>query len=189
MGCDQRKTVTIRLLICFNSRTPCGVRRDWGVHNASLCEFQFTHPVWGATELRAHILPRLGVSIHAPRVGCDSVLVVSLSWSLSFNSRTPCGVRPTSFAHDLAPNTFQFTHPVWGATKCSIIVRQSTEVSIHAPRVGCDADARTDKQFKQMFQFTHPVWGATISHSSKCNVLTVSIHAPRVGCDYLCTSY
>ncbi len=184
MGCDQRKTVTIRLLICFNSRTPCGVRRDWGVHNASLCEFQFTHPVWGATchssgarlvsafqfthpvwgatELRAHILPRLGVSIHAPRVGCDSVLVVSLSWSLSFNSRTPCGVRPTSFAHDLAPNTFQFTHPVWGATKCSIIVRQSTEVSIHAPRVGCDADARTDKQFKQMFQFTHPVWGATI---------------------------
>ena len=34
-------------------------------------EFQFTHPVWGATDT-----PELGelslvVSIHAPRVGCD----------------------------------------------------------------------------------------------------------------------
>ena len=37
-------------------------------------KFQFTHPVWGAT-LFAKIKRILGkVSIHAPRVGCDSDL-------------------------------------------------------------------------------------------------------------------
>ena len=35
-------------------------------------EFQFTHPVWGATEEGTKDARGLSVSIHAPRVGCDS---------------------------------------------------------------------------------------------------------------------
>ena len=33
---------------------------------------------------------------------------------------------------------FQFTHPVWGATLVDRLLEGLLEVSIHAPRVGCD---------------------------------------------------
>ena len=77
----------------FNSRTPCGVRHR--PHSTRLHHhgFQFTHPVWGATRYTLDTLVGLRVSIHAPRVGCDSNLL-SINITLSgFNSRTPCGVR------------------------------------------------------------------------------------------------
>ena len=34
--------------------------------------FQFTHPGRGATQLDLTLAPLLGVSIHAPREGCDT---------------------------------------------------------------------------------------------------------------------
>ncbi len=40
--------------------------------------------------------------------------------------------------HNTLPKTFQFTHPVWGATQHRYIV-----------------------EYFLKFQFTHPVWGAT----------------------------
>ncbi len=79
---------------------------------------------------------------------------------------------------------FQFTHPVWGATSALGYQEIEGRVSIHAPRVGCDA--YTDPSFKATtkFQFTHPVWGATSSHIFITSLFhDVSIHAPRVGCD------
>ena len=57
--------------------------------------FQFTHPVWGATDGRKQNDRRFYVSIHAPRVGCDGM--------------SDGGV--------IEVKRFQFTHPVWGATK------------------------------------------------------------------------
>ena len=56
------------------------------------------------------------VSIHAPRVGCDRFGI--------------------SYVTNMV--TFQFTHPVWGATHYAY---------------------QPDEHFQ--FQFTHPVWGAT----------------------------
>ena len=58
-----------------------------------------------------------------------------------FNSRTPCGVRP----HE--------------ARK----IMGEEQVSIHAPRVGCDIIIPPHIMMRSLFQFTHPVWGATIS--------------------------
>ena len=55
-------------------------------------------------------------------------------------------------------------------------------VSIHAPREGCDfksIDLAPDSQF----QFTHPGRGATPVHLGKYLTSDVSIHAPREGCD------
>ena len=103
-------------------------------------EFQFTHPVWGAT----------------------TTTTASKSRITGFNSRTPCGVRPCSVAK---------------LALCS-------DVSIHAPRVGCDEPKNGFCQFSDMFQFTHPVWGATKDDSPMCARIDVSIHAPRVGCDF-----
>ena len=56
--------------------------------------FQFTHPVWGATSISKGVINETTVSIHAPRVGCDSLYPIELP----------------------PPPAFQFTHPVWGAT-------------------------------------------------------------------------
>ena len=146
------------------------------------------------------------ISIHAPRVGCDSKSLP-------------------------APNVrmlFQSTHPGWGATAPHALVLDSILISIHAPRVGCDeedTDTDTNKSLFQSthpgwgatlihilppknhpaFQSTHPGWGATGRHTHPCKSrafqsthpgwgatgwrccrpfgLQISIHAPRVGCD------
>ena len=78
--------------------------------------FQFTHPVWGATQY------------------VDNARYIQDS----FNSRTPCGVRLPDKGEMLAWQKFQFTHPVWGATPNSLLHLPLCSVSIHAPRVGCD---------------------------------------------------
>ncbi len=102
------------------------------------------------------------VSIHAPREGCDkSVRMRSLSM-LSFNSRTPGGVRLRMFDRGLPVDTFQFTHPGRGAT---FVI--STIVGVF------------------QFQFTHPGRGATKESPFLSLERLVSIHAPREGCDAL----
>ena len=55
-----------------------------------------------------------------------------------FNPRTPCGVRPDSSPVTSAPIKFQSTHPVRGATTGDGVVVTKNEISIHAPRAGCD---------------------------------------------------
>ena len=102
--------------------------------------FQFTHPVWGATPVTSLVVVFLSsVSIHAPRVGCDSLMKRLLMKIV----------------------LFQFTHPVWGATNYDTRRIKHTEVSIHAPRVGCDRIYCSASSADMGFQFTHPVWGAT----------------------------
>ena len=56
-----------------------------------------------------------------------------------FNPRTPCGVRPDSSPVTSAPIKFQSTHPVRGATHDPSNQRDTAEISIHAPRAGCDS--------------------------------------------------
>ena len=146
--------------------------------------FQFTHPVWGATliiSFQGH--PQIGfnsrtpcgvrpcagvvsvansiVSIHAPRVGCDSHRAATAPSEACFNSRTPCGVRLSARPGCSVIRLFQFTHPVWGATQQPLPTRAGLRVSIHAPRVGCDVGGSLRLDIYRAFQFTHPVWGAT----------------------------
>ena len=83
----------------------------------------------------------------------------------------------------LALRLFQFTHPVWGATANGAEVLRLWEVSIHAPRVGCDTQGVLQMVQTVVFQFTHPVWGATTTTQLLQTHTIVSIHAPRVGCD------
>ena len=138
VGCDEAWVITFIRSGCFNSRTPCGVRRlSWRRINFHRL-FQFTHPVWGATVERSPCLVHRVVSIHAPRVGCDLHPTLQGTFYIRFNSRTPCGVRPLARTKTQLQRTFQFTHPVWGATVISLMVDPTAKVSIHAPRVGCD---------------------------------------------------
>ncbi len=124
------------------------------------------------------------VSIHAPRAGCDDAVSTIDDGEACFNSRTPCGVRLLSsfcifglysfqFTHpvrgatlmtmqDQNTPTFQFTHPVRGATAGAEQQDAIFRVSIHAPRAGCDSARSIGSPKTSTFQFTHPVRGATL---------------------------
>jgi len=140
-GCDlvpQRPTTST----CdFNPRTPRGVRPGRLIRD--LC--------------------RKAISIHAPREGCDHRTNWTDGRRWYFNPRTPRGVRPVRSQNPnkgdlfqsthpargatvrpalvLNSETFQSTHPARGATHSCALKRVATNISIHAPREGCD---RTD---------------------------------------------
>ena len=183
-GATRRECYRWCRLLCFNSRTPCGVRQPPRSSSRRIRSFQFTHPVWGATSPDIRRQYYALVSIHAPRVGCDaSRLSRRTSWR-SFNSRTPCGVRrrcvlsllgwgcfnsrtpcgvrqfPTMF-NDLV-DLFQFTHPVWGATYVALFLAGQLSFNSRTP---CGVRRLTP--------------------SDEIQSMLVSIHAPRVGCDGL----
>ena len=127
------------------------------------------------------------VSIHAPRVGRDCKDKCVWSPLQGFNSRTPCGARPTKRQATTRSSVFQFTHPVWGATR--MYSSTSTSRWCFNSRTPCGARQpeasqwRRSKRFNSRtpcgarhgevlaewqgyrFQFTHPVWGATSSPS------------------------
>ena len=78
--------------------------------------FQFTHPGRGATQLDLTLAPLLGVSIHAPREGCDYVDTID----------TVCIPEVSIHA------------PREGCDTDTLGVKADLLVSIHAPREGCD---------------------------------------------------
>ena len=124
-------------------------------------EFQSTHPGWGATRLcnpSTYIPP---ISIHAPRVGCDADDGCISSDYANFNPRTPGGVRRWKHLPECHQAQFQSTHPGWGATCSFRRCPHNSQISIHAPRVGCDSLCTRVSERIQVFQSTHPGWGAT----------------------------
>ena len=66
------------------------------------------------------------------------MLVCYYSMTFCFNSRTPGGVRLLSNEIPAYEKEFQFTHPGRGATRAIAWLVHCTDVSIHAPREGCD---------------------------------------------------
>ena len=100
------------------------------------------------------------ISIHAPRAGCDSVAGIPEVSSKYFNPRTPCGVRLLQNPIGSNLEAFQSTHPVRGATEKITELTGITDISIHAPRAGCDNE-----------------------HGIPVRDVVISIHAPRAGCD------
>ena len=141
VGCDLIMKSIYQNDKRFNSRTPCGVRRDRRAQSSvvgvsihaprvgcdifsivtllSIIWFQFTHPVWGATQLLfGSWLIDTSFNSRTP-CGVRHSLSCNFYTSWSFNSRTPCGVRPDSSVRTWFCWWFQFTHPVWGATRTS----------------------------------------------------------------------
>ncbi len=100
---------------CFNPRTPCGVRQLAKHFTAVVNQFQSTHSLRSATQnfisewrwewfqsthsLRSatpylfQLSSHHDVSIHALLAECDPTPKGLYSGAVSFNPRTPCGVR------------------------------------------------------------------------------------------------
>ena len=147
----------------FNPRTPCGVR-------LRLAQYPF---------FPLDFNPRTPCGVRLALLGKFGHLLDD------FNPRTPCGVRLKRGGFVGLLCLFQSTHPVWGATHlldrntftfqdfnprtpCGVrlvkplAIPEATLISIHAPRVGCDAQQKMRMSSFRRFQSTHPVWGATI---------------------------
>ena len=103
-------------------------------------------------------------------------------------------------------DAFQSTLPAWGATvdlhrqagtsEISIHAprvgsdrghgpqRHARCISIHAPRVGSDLAKKIGVNLRIRFQSTLPAWGATVRAARDFDARArISIHAPRVGSD------
>ena len=124
------------------------------------------------------------ISIHAPREGCDATPRPRAVQAHSFQSTHPVrGATPQRLCLP-ALLSFQSTHPVRGATRTQTQKDPVNQISIHAPREGCDKSSNSASSTAHKFQSTHPVRGATRPMVRSCKALNISIHAPREGCDH-----
>ena len=126
--------------------------------------FQSTHPARGATEEAEAALRR----------GQD------------FNPRTPRGVRRRTLDSVRSSRRFQSTHPARGATcKLGGGRKMTPNISIHAPREGCDGQRVCIWGYPKDFNPRTPR-GVRPSASRPAIIpFSISIHAPREGCDGL----
>ena len=138
--CDSQAAISSKRSQCFNSRTPGGVRLITQIYQLYVTMFQFTPPGRGATCCRSHqvchgrfnsrtpggvrrVYQHLislsdGVSIHAPREGCDLVAKHKARGNKSVSIHAPReGCDYQVYLQETDDNPFQFTHPGRGATK------------------------------------------------------------------------
>ena len=124
------------------------------------------------------------ISIHAPREGCDVRKMLPQLRAVHFNPRTPRGVRlwhpqqGWQCADDFNPRT-----PRGVRLTALISSGEPVDISIHAPREGCDGLAHRGAALLFVFQSTHPARGATPEPEPQPPSAEISIHAPREGCD------
>ena len=131
-----------------------------------------------------HFFNDSGISIHAPRVGCDDHPNRSGWPSRNFNPRTPCGVRPLVLHKYLHLRGISIHAPRVGCDRVvRYIIRNAHIISIHAPRVGCDAVLTRAALVVTDFNPRTPCGVRPIFAHSKYSPSKISIHAPRVGCD------
>ena len=99
-----------------STRTPCGVRRRIAHGRLSYAGFQSTHSLRSATLNPCMIMQPPPVSIHALLAECDHKRVHRSLYHLSFNPRTPCGVRLKVSKGRFNVPGFQSTHSLRSAT-------------------------------------------------------------------------
>ena len=184
-GCDILPDKHVLVLVYFNPRTPCGVRR---IDN---CTFS-------------------GFSDFNPRTPCGVrhlVYAARLSTAQNFNPRTPCGVRPRTCAVGVCTRQISIHAPHAGCdTNRFIIGSMQNDISIHAPHAGCDDNCdrhgRKHRNFNPRtpcgvrrrtlrlpaavttdFNPRTPCGVRLYASDAKTRELTISIHAPHAGCD------
>ena len=170
----------------FNPRTPRGVRLFPDLAHNVVYIFQSTHPARGATESQEieNCANNLFQSTHPargatsldnmwadfmeafqsthPARGATFAAASSIRSDTNFNPRTPRGVRPGVGFNRAA------------ATK---------EISIHAPREGCDKCGYPISYFWSNFNPRTPRGVRRAESIDDVWAVIISIHAPREGCD------
>ena len=145
------------------------------------------------------------VSIHAAQAGCDTLATSQGSTQVSFNSRSPSGLRQVVaiqliYSADVSIHAAQAGCDYGGISRTFL-----RSVSIHAAQAGCDTlqttirtlnagfNSRSPSGLRQYlslisstereFQFTQPKRAATCQRVALRCHRDVSIHAAQAGCD------
>ena len=126
--------------------------------------FQSTHPVWGATPAGDFLHQSLEISIHAPRVGCDEVVLL-------LDDKDIISIHAPRVGCDLR----EMRH-----------METALLISIHAPRVGCDFSVHLCHSAMDDFNPRTPCGVRLHPCAGGSGCVHISIHAPRVGCDGAC---
>ena len=114
--CDPGNMPTTSRAMCFNPRTPCGVRQPEHAGPAAGIKFQSTHSLRSATFDTLPVTYQDTVSIHALLAECDRIPIPLSPYGRSFNPRTPCGVRRIPAKINIQTLKFQSTHSLRSAT-------------------------------------------------------------------------
>ena len=186
-GCDGFGTGDVSGWRYFNPRTPRGVRLDAlrGLLGSHLISIHA--PREGCDDEHRSHGPTLKISIHAPREGCDSSIFLLYRSFSTFQSTHPARgatLHPRAFSQ---PLQFQSTHPARGATRSRFALPRYAQISIHAPREGCDAPSLAALGRAVDFNPRTPRGVRPGSSSQRRRTPDISIHAPREGCDRLST--
>ena len=168
MGCDSSRLVSGRSMSNdFNPRIPYGMRLpDASTSAADSANFnpRIPYGMRPMCKIFARFYPYFN-----PRIPYGMRLlagVIPFSASQLFQSTHPVWDATPVVCFLPIPNVlFQSTHPVWDATRVAGYIRVSTEISIHASRMGCDLALHR-------------------SHVARL----ISIHASRMGCDWTGTT-
>ena len=123
------------------------------------------------------------VSIHALLAECDPNPQGRGQRPMSFNPRTPCGVRLPGNNHQGQTARFQSTHSLRSATSYQLMRNGGGNVSIHALLAECDPICRLFAQPTVKFQSTHSLRSATVQGCYMPYRFRVSIHALLAECD------
>ena len=107
-----------------------------------------------------------------------------LSNSTSFNSRTPGGVRPSRRCSQGAGRSFNSRTPGGVRHPGDVLHNLPPQVSIHAPREGCDKTALEFRHPDGVVSIHAPREGCDDEGMPVSSSSLVSIHAPREGCDF-----
>ena len=115
-GCDFGCGCCNYFHLCFNSRSPSGLRLCYILVHFHTQLFQFTQPKRAATSDSTLLQFWSCVSIHAAQAGCDMLVWWRWTLSICFNSRSPSGLRHNSLTCLYLSLLFQFTQPKRAAT-------------------------------------------------------------------------
>ena len=161
--CDLGRFQEGKEELCFNPRTPCGVRPFAMPIFVSTRRFQSTHSLRSATRQRRPRGRMAPVSIHALLAECDFLEGMNCKSSLRFQS-----------THSLRSATSQ-SRPPW----------RPVFVSIHALLAECDGQSSCPGNTRDRFQSTHSLRSATSTLQQAEAATQVSIHALLAECDQL----
>ena len=145
--------------------------------------FQSTHSLRSATALDDLDMINMWVSIHALLAECDQRKPPLLRRRLSFNPRTPCGVRRYDRLICRIDAGFQSTHSLRSATD-SCLAASCFTFSFN-PRTPCGVRPMDNGDIKEtdQFQSTHSLRSATPRKYLFERGVSVSIHALLAECD------
>ena len=170
----------------FNPRTPRGVRPGPTATAVVVAAISIHAPREGCDYKREGV-PCFDyeISIHAPREGCDFHRFAICTYLHHFNPRTPRGVRRSGLClYHRGNRYFNPRTPRGVRLQNQRRICYHGQISIHAPREGCDAGVLLPCLGCRGISIHAPREGCDKDPPvDVVETLTISIHAPREGCD------